>query len=99
MWTTERVRAPGPPNEWPNTTTGSFSCKIDVGGVVTVLDDGTNGQFGQWTSERPKTITSPTNVVWTCRNTVAHGGTPFDLSAGFWVGQSTPPIQLDSVAL
>jgi len=91
--------ASGPANDSFNPTTGAFPCKIDLGGAVTSLVDSSNGQFGQYTDEPSKNIAAPTNVIWTCKNTVTKDGNPFDLSAEFWVSQQTPPVELDSAAL
>ena len=89
----------GPETGPGDTVTGGFSCKIDVGGVVTELEDGSNGQFGQYAFENSKVIAAPTNVVWTCKNTVAKNGAPIALDVGFYVSETTPPIDLDSTPL
>ncbi len=82
-----------------STIAGGISCKITVGGVVTLLADSSNGQYGQYTMEPSKTTAVRTDVVWTCVNTVTKNGAPFDLDMEFYVAQRTPPVTLDSAAL
>jgi hypothetical protein len=67
--------------------------------VETALPDDSNGQFGQYTTEAAKHVAAPTDVTWTCINTVTKSGTPLELDMSFWVAERTPPVALDGVAL